>query len=316
MNIKIAFSSRHKSSNFGPHVFQERLIQALQAHPQVQIGSSRRHHNIHFINISGSGRRADQFKAKKILRVDGIYHDLSRLDEESNEGIQNTYHSADGIIFQCNFAREMLYHHFGPPQNAKHEAIIYNAADQSFSPQGERLPSNFDTILICSARWRPHKRLDSIVDTFKVYAEQNPNTGLIILGECDEKFDHPNIVHHNVEPKDLAKYYRTADAMLHFAYTDWCPNTVVEALACGVPVVTTHNGGTPELIGENGVIIKSDPDYDYQFIDFTALPKVNAELGAQAIQTALQMPDFNRPDLCIQHCAQRYVDFFEKVLSK
>jgi glycosyltransferase involved in cell wall biosynthesis len=46
----------------------------------------------------------------------------------------------------------------------------------------------------------------------------------------------------------LAMYYRAADVYLHAARADTFPTTVLEALACGTPVVATAVGGIPEQV--------------------------------------------------------------------
>ena len=118
---------------------------------------------------------------------------------------------------------------------------------------------------------------------------------------------------------ELPSYYRGADLMLHLAYVDWCPNAVLEAIKCEVPVITTHNGGVPELIQGSGVIIRNDPDYNLEFLDHNSLPKINATLMGEAIDIILyNQKDFvkPRPDLTIEHCGQQYLNFFRKVLGK
>jgi glycosyltransferase involved in cell wall biosynthesis len=50
----------------------------------------------------------------------------------------------------------------------------------------------------------------------------------------------------------VASYYQAADLYLHAARADTFPNVVLEALACGTPVVATAIGGIPEQI-EDGV---------------------------------------------------------------
>lgn len=62
--------------------------------------------------------------------------------------------------------------------------------------------------------------------------------------------------------KDLAtvvRFYQAADIYLHAAKADTFPNTILEALACGKPVVATAVGGIPEQVedGINGFLVSS-----------------------------------------------------------
>ena len=49
---------------------------------------------------------------------------------------------------------------------------------------------------------------------------------------------------------------RAADVFCLPSYSEGCPNVVVEALACGRPVVATKVGGIPELVRDGcGILI-------------------------------------------------------------
>jgi glycosyltransferase involved in cell wall biosynthesis len=48
--------------------------------------------------------------------------------------------------------------------------------------------------------------------------------------------------------RDVAAYYQASDLYVHAARADTFPTTVIEALACGIPVVATAVGGVPEQI--------------------------------------------------------------------
>ena len=46
----------------------------------------------------------------------------------------------------------------------------------------------------------------------------------------------------------VARYFQAADLYIHAARAEVCPLTIIEALACGTPVVATGVGGIPEQV--------------------------------------------------------------------
>jgi glycosyltransferase involved in cell wall biosynthesis len=50
------------------------------------------------------------------------------------------------------------------------------------------------------------------------------------------------------DPARVAEHYRAADVYVHAARADTFPTTVLEALACGTPVVASSVGGIPEQV--------------------------------------------------------------------
>jgi glycosyltransferase involved in cell wall biosynthesis len=63
------------------------------------------------------------------------------------------------------------------------------------------------------------------------------------IGEAEVRF-----VPFQSDPEMVARYYQAADVYLHAAKADTFPNTVLESLACGTPVVATAIGGIPEQV--------------------------------------------------------------------
>jgi glycosyltransferase involved in cell wall biosynthesis len=61
------------------------------------------------------------------------------------------------------------------------------------------------------------------------------------------------------DPRIVSRYYQAADMYVHPARAETFPNTILEALACGTPVVASAIGGIPEQIieGKTGFLVPS-----------------------------------------------------------
>jgi glycosyltransferase involved in cell wall biosynthesis len=100
------------------------------------------------------------------------------------------------------------------------------------------------------------------------------------------------------DPEIVARYYQAADVYAHAAKVDTFPNTVLEALACGTPVVATAVGGIPEQIqdgatgflvppGDSGAMAK-------RIIQLLADNSLQSRIGTQAADIARKHFDLNR----------------------
>lgn len=62
---------------------------------------------------------------------------------------------------------------------------------------------------------------------------------------------------------EIQQYYRGADLFINPSYSEGFPRVVIEAMACGLPVVATNVGGTKDIIGNiqgNYIVDKDDKE--------------------------------------------------------
>ncbi len=140
---------------------------------------------------------------------------------------------------------------------------IFHPTDQTEARTNLRLPIDAKILLFAANGirkniWKDYRTLQSAL---KEIAKNETKVLCIALGE-DAPSEHiGNIeirfVPYQREPRKVAQYYQSADLYIHPARVDTFPNTILEALACGVPVVASEAGGIPEQVveGRTGYLV-------------------------------------------------------------
>lgn len=107
---------------------------------------------------------------------------------------------------------------------------------------------------------------------------------------------------------ELASWYGAADLFCLATMSEGCPNVVLEALACGTPVVATNAGAISELIvqGENGVVVNSADMSSFGEIVNASLAR---EWDRRKIAEKMGAWGWNA-------CATQVVDIYRTVLLK
>ncbi len=149
-------------------------------------------------------------------------------------------------------------------------AIIPNGVDtEEFAPDPEREHDGFFRILVVS-RLTPRKGIGFLVRAMAILKEKTrEKVELWVAGDGEEKSSLQMLAKEcgvseevkffgAVPHEELPKYYGLADVFCLPSLNEGMSNTVLEALAAGLPIVATVTGGTEELVrdGENGLFVK------------------------------------------------------------
>lgn len=141
---------------------------------------------------------------------------------------------------------------------------VFAPSDKVLAREKLGLPANAFLILsgfMPSANDK-HKGADLLVDALGIFG-QNNEAELVIFGNRtasdlpDFKFK-TTFLGTITEEEKLALCYAAADVFVTPSIEDNLPNTVLESLACGTPVVAFTTGGIPDMVNhkQNGYLAK------------------------------------------------------------
>jgi len=221
---------------------------------------------------------------KTVLRVDGFYipevfdnkehpyrmkRELTLEKIEINQRMQRDLVLSDWVVYQSHFCKKMadkyLYNRI------ENYSIIYNGVDiKHFRPMPELRNKKFT--ILCLGTWRDTDLMLCNLESFRLI-RQNIEAYLYIVGPRTKNvekviknflYKYPGlkediILFDFVPYEKLPEVINKCHIALHLKAGDWCPNAVLEIMACGVPVICQEWGGTKELVGRTELIVHTDP---------------------------------------------------------
>ena len=192
--------------------------------------------------------------------------------------IRRVWKNAAAVIANSQGLKELA---LKTDRNAKID-VIYNGVNvEDFSPRNNR--KNGDITILTVARLIKRKGVDDLIIAVPAIVKEHKNIKLRIIGEgnmenelkalaqqlkISKYIDFLGYVPHN----EISNYYSTSDIFVLPSRNEGMSNTVLEAMASGLPVITTDTGGTRELIDSNGIII---PGEDSDAISNAVLNLIN-----------------------------------------
>lgn len=252
--MKIYFPNESKQSIGGGWTFLRNIKKYFNAEKDIEIVDDVANSDIVFI-IGATVIKGDQLhewkaQGKKIvLRVDNVPKD-SRNRGCGVSRLRKCAESADLIIYQSQWSKQ-----YAMPLTQKDSVVIYNGADTDvfYPPKGNKPKDPYRYLFV------KDKRFDEAAYYFQERYKQYVEAYLTIIGRFDA-----NLVQHNFDffngekvnylgliddPSGMAEIMRSHDVLLFPGFADACPQTVVEALNCGLKIELVNEiGGTRELV--------------------------------------------------------------------
>jgi glycosyltransferase involved in cell wall biosynthesis len=165
----------------------------------------------------------------------------------------------------------------------------------------------------------PRKGFDILVSALAIAAPKNPSAHLIIAGSGPEKPELERLATTlgvasritfwgQVPRRELPALYRSASLVCHPARMDNYPTVVLEAMACGIPVLVSTSGSLPELVGEAGLVHTVG---DAEQLANQMLALLGDDTLRRELSTASRERAVNRHSFTVM--SQRYLDIYRSL---
>jgi glycosyltransferase involved in cell wall biosynthesis len=232
--------------------------------------------------------------------------------EKSNHSLKALISFADFIIYQSQFCRDSAKRYISPPDVPNE--IIYNPVDtRLFSPAACSAKPE-DLILLLGGNQYEKYRLELALKTLQALHRDEPNARLIVTGNLwlpyreseawtRQALKEMNLLDHvtftgTYTQAEAPGLYSQAHLLLHTKYADPSPGLALEALAVGLPVVHLANGGVPELVGDAGIGVPVEHNWE----------QINLPDPQDMADAVMQV--YSRRDEYAQKARQRAVEKF------
>jgi glycosyltransferase involved in cell wall biosynthesis len=281
-------------------------------------------------------RFARQKGVKIVLNQNGLaYHGwYGKGWEKFNKPIVNVWRSSDYVFYQSQFCLDSVRHFFGETEVPGE--VLFNAVDTSVFLPAERDPAPGGLVLITAGSHHTFYRVKVAMDTLALVSRALPQARMIMAGRYMWKSDEQEAL------KEARQYAQQAGLdsriefqgsysqlqavrllhqghlLLHTKYNDPCPRLVVEALACGLPVIYSATGGVPELVGDKaGIGVPGPLDWEMDH------PPAPQDLAKAVLAIAGRRDLFSEEarrravmHFDVHRWLDRHEQIFEKLLAK
>lgn len=183
--------------------------------------------------------------------------------------------------------------------------VVHNGVDTELFRPGPREPElGSAPVLLFVGEARKKKGLPVLLEAYARVTKHFTGAKLVLVGgvraDDAEILDvfarkHPGVITRVVsvvEQQQLPRYYRSASLFVMPSLRDGLPNALLEAMACGCPIVASDVGGIPDAVrdGVEGRLVPAGESEALAraCIELLEAPATAAAQGARARQRAVK----------------------------
>ena len=207
-----------------------------------------------YINVLSKGRE------KVITRVCTILSKRAELTGflYKKKIVRFFYSRADRVVVMSDYAWKDMHEYYGVPQ--KRLVKIPNGVSADCIEKKGAEWKYGEKVIVCMGRLMEVKQQDRIIRAFSYVAEREEEAKLLILGRgplmnylkglC-KKYSIEDKVHFVGFTDQTSYYLRNSRAFVMASKAEGFPNSMIEAMSCGLPVITTDSpGACGEIVGK------------------------------------------------------------------
>jgi glycosyltransferase involved in cell wall biosynthesis len=180
--------------------------------------------------------------------------------EAFNRPLRRILAQAEHVLYQSEFCKRAADEWVAPPGGDWE--VLHNAVDVDHFTPASGSSSGGPVLLLGGDQYQAY-RLELGLETLAALLPAHPEAELLVTGRLVtpiepivERLGLGGRVHvlGRYTQADAPEIFRRAHVLLHTKVNDPCPSLVIEAMACGLPVVYASSGGVPELVGDEAGI--------------------------------------------------------------
>lgn len=187
------------------------------------------------------------------------------------------YNRISGFLFQILKKKNLITvigvskgisKHFCEVFGAESAITIYNPVEISnFKCERNTNENKNEIRFVHVARFSPVKNHKLLINSFAQLHKMRKNTSLMLIGDGQNLHDikmYVSQLHLNKSIKfigavdDVTSFLKQSDVFVLSSKFEAFPVSVLEAMAAGLPIISTKVGGLPEVVRDNGILVEPE----------------------------------------------------------